>query len=36
MTVVIGIDVETENVKIGFEAAGHYSCNLLGFLLNNG
>ena len=25
-----------DKIKAGLEATGHYSCNLLGFLLNNG
>ena len=25
-----------DKIKVGLEATGHYSCNLLGFLLNNG
>ena len=25
-----------DKIKVGLEATGHYSCNLLGFLLDNG
>ena len=25
-----------DNIKVGLEATGHYSCNILGFLLDNG
>jgi transposase len=27
---------DADNVKVGLEATGHYSCNILGFLKNKG
>ena len=26
----------SDKIKVGLEATGHYSCNILGFLLDNG
>ena len=26
----------SDTIKVGLEATGHYSCNILGFLLDNG
>lgn len=33
---IFSVSNETNKIKVGLEATGHYSYNLLGFLLNNG
>ncbi len=33
---ILSVSDETDKIKVGLEATGHYSYNLLGFLLNNG
>ena len=33
---ILSASDETDKIKVGLEATGHYSYNLLGFLLNNG
>ena len=33
---ILSVPDETDKIKVGLEATGHYSYNLLGFLLNNG
>ncbi len=31
-----GVEKNVDNIKVGLEATGHYSCNILGFLKNKG
>ena len=33
---ILSASDKTDKIKVGLEATGHYSYNLLGFLLNNG